>query len=58
MEGSTANALTSLGTAIESLLTWMGNVVSTITSNPALMLPVAIFIVGGCIGLAKRLIGA
>ena len=56
MEGST-NTLTALGTAVTQILTWMGNTVNQIASDPLLLIPVAIFVVGACIGLASRLIG-
>lgn len=36
---------------------WMGSLVTTISADPLLLLPVGIFVVGGVIGLASRLIG-
>lgn len=50
-----ANALTNLGTAVTQVLTWMGDTLETITSNPILLVSFAIFVVGAGIGLAKRM---
>ena len=47
-------ALTAIFTQI---MTWMGTLVTTISSSPLLLLPVGIFTVGAVIGLASRLIG-
>lgn len=52
-----STGLEALGTAVTQILTWMGNTVTQITSTPILLVPVAIFVVGACIGLASRLIG-
>lgn len=54
-----ANSLTQLGTAVTAVMGYMGDIVTEITSagNEILLLPVAIFMVGGAIGLASRLIG-
>lgn len=46
-----------LGTVVTQVLTWMGSLVTTISSSPLLLIPVGIFVVGACIGLASRLIG-
>lgn len=35
---------------------WMGQIVTTITSNILFLLPIGIFCVGAAIGLARRLI--
>ena len=58
MEG-VANGLTSLGTLFSSFTSWMGGIVSTMTAegNEIMLLPIGIFVVGGAIGLAARLIG-
>ena len=56
MEGS-ANALETLGTAITEIVGYMGDVVTYMLTQPILLIPVAIFVVGACIGLAGRLIG-
>lgn len=47
-----------LGTIFTQIMTWMGNLVTTIVSTPLLLIPVGVFCVGAVIGLAKRLIGA
>lgn len=54
-----ANSLTQLGTAVTAVMGYMGDIVTEITSagNEILLLPIAIFMVGGAIGLASRLIG-
>lgn len=49
--------LTNLGTVVTQMFSWVGNVVSTITSSPLLLLSVGIFAAGAAIGLAQRLIG-
>lgn len=46
-----------LSTVVGQLLTWVGQVLSTITSNALLLIPFAIFVVGAVIGLVKRLMG-
>ena len=51
----TAN-LTGLGTVFTQLMTWLGEIVTTIASNPLLLVSVGIFVVGATIGLASRLI--
>ncbi len=49
--------LETLGQIFTQLMTWVGNLVTTIASQPLLLLPVGIFVVGAVIGLASRLIG-
>lgn len=49
--------LTSLGSIFTQIMTWVGNLVTTIAGEPLLLLPVGIFVVGAVIGLAGRLIG-
>lgn len=46
-----------LGTVVTQVMTWMSSLVTTISSNGLLLLPVGIFVVGAVIGLASRLIG-
>lgn len=56
----TAEATTSLTTLSQiftQIMTWVGNLVTTIANEPLLLLPVGIFVVGAVIGLAGRLIG-
>lgn len=49
--------MTNIGTVFTQFMTWMGELVTTISGNVLLLLPVGIFCVGASIGLAKRLIG-
>lgn len=58
MEG-VANGLSGLGTLFGQFTQWMGGIVDTMTSegNEIMLLPIGIFVVGGAIGLAARLIG-
>ena len=51
--------MTSLGTLFTTFTGWMGDIVETMTSsgNEIMLLPIGIFVVGGAIGLASRLIG-
>ena len=49
--------LEALGTIFTQIMTWVGNLVTTIADQPLLLLPVGIFVVGAVIGLASRLIG-
>lgn len=53
----TGGALETLGAIFTQIMSWVGNLVSTIASQPLLLLPVGIFVVGAVIGLASRLIG-
>ena len=46
-----------LGTLFTQFTTWMGTIVTTMTSNVIFLLPLGIFCVGAAIGLAKRIIG-
>lgn len=51
--------MTSLGTLFTAFTGWMGDIVETMTAsgNEIMLLPIGIFVVGGAIGLASRLIG-
>lgn len=51
--------LTSLTTIFTTLMGWVGNLLTTITTpgNEILLIPVGIFVVGAVIGLCSRLIG-
>lgn len=49
-------ALGNLQTAFDFVKTVFGGMVSTITAEPILLVPVAIFVAGGGIGLAMRMI--
>lgn len=59
MGDAVSTGLTGLGTLFGQFTTWMGGIVDTMTAegNEIMLLPVGIFIVGGAIGLAARLIG-
>ncbi len=50
-------SLDSLGQIFTQVMSWVGNLVTTIAGQPLLLLPVGIFVVGAVIGLAGRLIG-
>ncbi len=50
-------SLATLGQIFTQIMTWVGDLVSTISSQPLLLIPVGIFMVGAVIGLAGRLIG-
>lgn len=54
MESTGLEALT---TAFTSVVGWMSDMVEAIIATPILLLPIGIFVAGGAIGLAKRLIG-
>lgn len=49
--------LATLGQIFTQIMTWVGDLVTTIASQPLLLIPVGIFMVGAVIGLAGRLIG-
>lgn len=55
--GADVGAFDNLSTAVTTILGWVGSTVTTISSNPLLLISLAIFIIGACIGLAKRLMG-
>lgn len=57
MAGEINAGLSTLGEIFTQIMSWTGNLVSTIASQPLLLLPVGIFVVGAVIGLAGRLIG-
>lgn len=51
----TAN-LDGLGAVFSQLMTWIGSLVTTIASNPLLLVSLGVFVCGSVIGLAVRLI--
>lgn len=53
---TTTNDLSNLGTVFTQVASWLGDIVSTITGSPILLLGLGIFVVGAVIGLAYRLI--
>lgn len=48
--------LSSLGEVVSAVLTHIGNICSTITSNPVLLLTMGILLLGGAIGIFGRLL--
>lgn len=55
--GEISAGLDTLGQIFTQIMSWVGSLVTTIASQPLLLLPVGIFVVGAVIGLAGRLIG-
>ena len=53
---SVSTILTDVGTVVTQAMTWAGNVVTFITSNPLIMVFVALPLVGLGVGLIKRMI--
>lgn len=51
-----ADLLSSLGTIVTSVFTWVGTVASTITSTPILLLTTGFLVVGGAVGIFGRLL--
>ena len=51
-----ANLLTELGTVVTETLSWTGEAVQTIVSNPFLLLTTGILVLGGAIGILGRLL--
>lgn len=49
--------LTGVKDVVSYLFSEFGNLVTTIASQPLLLIPVGVFVCGAIIGLAKRLIG-
>ena len=59
MESGTvlATFLTNIGSVVTTITGMFGNVLGLFCTEPILLIPTAIFIVGAVIGLVKRLIG-
>lgn len=51
-----ADLLATLGTVATSVLTYVGNVCSTIVAQPLLLLTVGFLFIGGVIGIFGRLL--
>ena len=51
-----AALLTSLGEVVTAILGYVGNICSTITSQPILLLTMGILLIGGAIGIFGRLL--
>lgn len=56
-DGDISAGLSGVQSVVSYLFTEFGNLVTTIASQPLLLLPVGVFVCGAIIGLAKRLIG-
>ena len=48
--------LASLGEVVTAILDYVGDICSTITSNPVLLLTMGILLIGGAIGIFGRLL--
>lgn len=48
--------LTDLGTVVTQVMTWVGNIASTIVSTPLLLLTTGFLVLGGAIGIFGRLL--
>lgn len=55
---TTTTGLEGVGTVATFVWDQISTVVTTITEQPLLLIPIGIFVAGACIGLAKRFIGA
>lgn len=51
-----SSLLTDLGTVVTQVMTWVGNVASTIVSTPLLLLTTGFLVLGGAIGIFGRLL--
>lgn len=51
-----AGLLSDLGTVVTQVLTWVGNVASTIVSTPILLLTTGFLVLGGAVGIFGRLL--
>lgn len=57
MESNTmASLLSTLATIVTQVLTWVGNVGSTIVDTPILLLTTGFLVLGGAIGIFGRLL--
>lgn len=48
--------LNDLGTVVTQVLTWTGNVATTITETPILLLTTGFLVLGGAVGIFGRLL--
>lgn len=51
-----ATLLASLGTVVTKALEWVGNICTTIVSEPLLLMTTGLLLLGGCIGIFGRLL--
>ena len=54
--GGMADLLSELGTVVTQVLTWVGNVASTIVSTPILLMTTGFLVLGGAVGIFGRLL--
>lgn len=55
-EPTMSSLLTDLGTVVTQVMTWIGNIASTIVSTPLLLLTTGFLVLGGAIGLFGRML--
>lgn len=51
-----SSLLTELGTVVTQVMTWVGNIASTIVSTPLLLVTTGFLVLGGAIGIFGRLL--
>ena len=51
-----ADLLSELGSVVTQVLTWVGNVATTIVSTPILLLTTGFLVLGGAVGIFGRLL--
>lgn len=51
-----ADFLSSIGTIVTQVMTWVGTAASTIVQTPLLLFSVGFFAIGGAIGILGRLL--
>ena len=51
-----ADLLSELGTVVTQVMSWVGNVATTIVSTPLLLLTTGFLVLGGAIGIFGRLL--
>lgn len=51
-----ATLLASLGTVVTQALDWVGDIATTIVSQPLLLMTTGLLLLGGCIGIFGRLL--
>lgn len=56
-EVTLASILTDIGSIVTSAVSWMGSIVTFITSNPLVLMFVVLSVVGLGIGLLRRVLG-
>lgn len=56
LTAATGGDLANLGTVFTQVLDWLGDILSTVTAAPILLVGLGIFVTGAVIGLVYRLI--